>query len=363
MIPSPYIKPSDDFFEPNQRLKIKKHFDVAQVSKILIRGIDPLGDIAIGSAFYRETRRLFPNAYIAVMLSAHAAQFLKHCPYIDEVIIFDKKQQWQHIKQLKAQQFDLALLLTGNLRAALIAYLAGIPNRVGFDTDGRGFLLTVQLSCELHNRYRGENHFDLLRAIGLNPQGVFKREVWLTEEEHGLAAKQWQPLAESVEQEILAFNPFARVQNRRWSGQNWQKLLQSVLKKGIFPVMFVGPNETEEAKQLLTAWGLSEIPVVEAHLMITAAMLKWVKWVVGTDSGFIHLALAVNKPHVIAIYGLLPVNSSFPIYDKHHKGLIADHLPCAPCYLYKASDQCFNKSKCMKEITAEQVERTMSFWD
>jgi len=159
MIPYPFIKPSDDFFEPNQRLKIKKHFDVSKISKILIRGIDPLGDIAIASAFYRETRRLFPQAYIAVMVSPHAAQFLKHCPYIDEVIIFEKKQQWQHIQQLKQQQFDLALLQTGNLRAALMAYLAGIPNRVGFDSDERGFLLTVQLSCELQNRYRGEDHF------------------------------------------------------------------------------------------------------------------------------------------------------------------------------------------------------------
>ena len=359
MIPCPFIKPSDDFFEPNRRLKIKKHFDVSAVSKILIRGIDPLGDIAIGSAFYRAARRLFPNAYIAVMVSPHAAQFLKYCPYIDEVIVFNKKQQWRQIKQLKQQQFDLALLLTGNLRAALMAYFAGIPNRVGFDTDGRGFLLTVRLSCELHNRYRGENHFDLLRAVGLNPKGVFKREVWLTEEEERLATEQWQQLGVKDEQAILAFNPFARVQNRRWSGQNWQKLLRSVLKKGIFPVMFVGPNETEEGKQLLKAWDLSQLPIVETHLMTTAAMLKRVKWVVGTDSGFIHLALAVNKPHVIAIYGLLPVNSSFPIYDKHHRGLIAEHLPCAPCYLYKASDQCFNESKCMKEVTAQQVEQAM----
>ncbi len=183
MLSDPFIRPDDAFFEPNRRLKIHRHFDLGTIRKILIRGIDPLGDLAIGSSFYRETRRLFPQAHITVLVSAHAAEYFRHCPYVNKVQIFDKKEQLKLIRTLRRDNYDLALLLTGNLRAALIARLAGIPHRVGFDTDGRGALLTVRLSWELHHRYRGENHFDLLRALGLSPQNVFRREVWLSEAE------------------------------------------------------------------------------------------------------------------------------------------------------------------------------------
>jgi lipopolysaccharide heptosyltransferase II len=355
MIPNPFIKPSDDLFEPNRRLIIKKHFDVKKIKRIVVRGIDPLGDVAIGSAFFREVRRLFPDAFIVVILSSHAAQWMEHCPYVDEVRVFSKKQQWKMVRVLRREKYDLALLLTGNLRSALMAYFAGIPNRVGFDTDGRGSLLTVRLSMELHNRYRGENHFDLLRAIGLQPENVFARECWIGEKERAEAADIFARHGLHQDQELFAFNPFSRIAIRQWDNKNWTDLLSKIQQQGIQPVMFVGPGEAQEGQALSRKWGFDKIPVIEEHLLLTVAMLEKFRWVVGVDSGFIHMALAVNMPHVIAIFGLLPTNSSFPVNDFRHKSLIKSTLPCAPCYLYKRSDRCFNDVKCMKELTAEDV--------
>lgn len=355
MIEKNGIKPSANYFEPQKRLKIKRHFDVFSIRRVVIRGIDPLGDVAIGSAFFREARRLFPDAYILVLVGRGSSQYLEHCPYVDEVRIFSKENQWDQIRRLRKEKFDLIFLLTGNLRAALMAYLAGIPNRVGYDTDGRGLLLTVRLSNELHDRYRGENHFDLLRAIGLEPENVFQRECWVTQKERKLADGIFSQYQIDQNAELIAFNSFARADMRRWDEKNWIDLLSNLQGRHIQPVMFVGPNETQEAQLFLTKLRLENIPVIEEHLLITAAMLEKFKWVVGVDSGFIHLALAVNKPHVIAIYGLLPPASSFPTHDERHQGLIKAELSCAPCYLYKGSDQCFNDLKCMKDLTSEDV--------
>lgn len=355
MIQEPFIKPSDDFFEPRQRLKIKKHFDVSQIKKIVIRGIDPLGDMAIGTAFFREVRDCFPNAHILNLVSEHASQWMKNSPYVDEVRVFSKKEFWPAVKQLKAEQHDLIFLLTGNLRAALMAYFAGIPNRIGFDSDGRGALLTVQLHQELHSRYRAEDLFDQLRALGFSPKEVFKRETWLSEQHHHGAAVAFEHYGIDSNVELMAFNPFARDDMRRWDGKNWQLLLNKLQQKNIQPVMFVGPNETEEANTLLASWQVKGVPVVEQDLLVTAAMLEQFKWVVGADSGFIHMALAVDKPHVIGIFGVMPPISCFPIHDKKHKAVIKNSLPCAPCYLYKGSDECFNELKCMRELTADEV--------
>lgn len=65
------------------------------------------------------------------------------------------------------------------MRTALMAFFGGIPNRTGYDTGGRGKLLTIQLHQAFQNRYRAENHFDLLRAIGFSPKLPFERECFL----------------------------------------------------------------------------------------------------------------------------------------------------------------------------------------
>ena len=348
------IKPSLDFFEPNQRLTIKKEFDVDKVEKILVQGIDQLGGLAMSSPFFRELRLAFPNAYIVNLVGPLTYGIMQNCPYIDEVWLFKKKESFKVATKIKKIGFDLTFLAAGSLRAALIAYLGKIPNRVGFDNDGTGRLLTVKLHMPLHSRYRPENMFDMLRAIGVSPQGVYDREIWISDQdvEYALA---WSRMQKTDETKVFAFNPFSTDPKRRWTDNGWQELLESIKAIGIKPIMMVAPNEVEDSKKLLKQWKQQDIQVQTHSVTNTVAVLEHVDFVMGPESGFIHMALATNKAHVIALFNVLPPQSTFPVHDKRHVGLIRDELPCAPCYLYKLKDQCPNDLVCMKEISAKQV--------
>lgn len=358
-----FLKPHTDFFEPRQRLKIKHHFDVGSIKKIVIRGIDPLGDMAIASSFFREVRRFFPNAHILNLASSHALQWMEHCPYVDETRVLSSnlplRKTLRLAKELKQEQYDLAFLMSGNIHAAIFAFLAGIPNRIGYDSDGRGFLLTVKLHQEFHSRYRGEDNFDFLRALGFQPSGLYKRECWLTNNERAEAIKVYARNGIKPQQTLLGFNPFSKDPLRQWDGENWRAFLQTMKNQGCIPIAFVGPNESKKAKKLVSLWGHNDVIVIEETLLVTSAMLEFVDWVVAVDSGFMHMALAVGKPRVIGIYGLLPAVSSFPIFDSHHKSLLKEELFCAPCYMYRGSDKCFNDSQCMKALTSQDVFKAM----
>lgn len=348
------IKPSLDFFEPHQRLRIKRHFDVKGVSKIFVHGIDQLGGLMFSSPFFRELRRAFPNAYIVNMVGSLTYPIMQNCPYVDEVWLFNKSESWATMKKIKSIGFDLAFLATGNLRSALIAYLAGIPNRVGYDNDGTGPFLTVQMHQEFHSRYRPENMFDYLRAIGISPQGVYDREVWFSQDDKHYAQKWFDE--HNSEQKIFAFNPFSTDPKRRWTNEGWKETLQQVIALDIRPVMLVGPNEVEAGKELLDDWGFSAIQVESHSVTQTAAILNHIDFVVGPDSGFIHMALAVdNKPHVIGLFNVVPPISCFPIHDTNHVALIEDQLDCCPCYLYKFKDECPNELKCMTILKSDKV--------
>lgn len=346
------VKINADFFEPNFRLKVKKEVDVNQVDKVLVQGIDQLGGLAQSTPFFRELRRLFPNAYIVNLVGALTFGVMKNCPYVDDVWLFNKKQSLKMARKIKLEKFDLTFLASGTLRAALLAYLGRIPNRVGYDNDGTAKLLTVQLHQPLSSRYRPENMFDMLRAIGLSPQGVYEREFWISSSDIDYA-EQWRINWQSAES-ILAFNPFSTDPKRRWTDDAWIRFLQYLPERAIKPIMMVAPNEVTLAQKLLAKWSL-DLPI-EAHTVTqTAAILNKIDFVLGPESGFIHMALAVNHPHVIALFNVLPPVSTFPIHDKNHIGLINHQLPCCPCYLYKFKDRCPNNLECMSEISAEQV--------
>ncbi|WP_157760541.1 glycosyltransferase family 9 protein [Thiomicrorhabdus arctica] len=348
------MKPSQDFFEPHQRLIIKKEFDIKSIQKIIVVGVDQLGGLMMSSPFFRELRAAFPNAYIVNLVAPLTFGAMQNCPYIDEVWKFDKKQSFKIAKKIKDDQFDLALLVAGSLRAALIAYLGRVPNRVGFDNDGRGRLLTVQLHQEFSSRYRPENIFDVLRAIGINPQGVYEREVWLSSKDINYA-QIWADENLKKGEKVLAFNPFSTDPKRRWTDSGWQSMLIGIKKMGLKAVMLVAPNEVAEAESMLQQWQVDDVHVETHSVPHTAAILNHVSYVIGPESGFIHMALAVNKPHVIALFNVLPPKSTFPVSDDRHCALIEDTLPCCPCYLYKFKDRCPNDLVCMSQLGADKV--------
>lgn len=343
-----------ELFEPRTRLHIKKQVDLESIKSILVIGIDQLGGLMYSTPFFRELRLAFPNARIVNLVGPLTAGIMKNCPYVDDVWLFNKKESWQTVKKMKQENFDLAFIPAGTLRTSLMAYLAKIPNRVAYDDDGNGFLLTVRLHQELHSRYRPENIFDMLRAIGITPKGVYEREIWLTEADRDYARK-WLNSFQHTGRKILAFNPFSTDPKRRWTDQGWSELLMGLKEHHITPVMMVAPNEMEQAKDLLNQWHVEGIAVESHAVMYTAAILEQVDYVIGPESGFVHMALAVNKPHVIAFFNVLPPQSTFPIADQHHKALIEESVACAPCYLYKFKDVCPYGIECMKQLSSTRV--------
>jgi len=348
------IKVDSDFFEPNQRLTIKKEFDVENVNRILVQGIDQLGGLVQSSPFFRELRQAFPRAYIVNLVGPLTYGIMQNCPYVDEVWLFEKKESFKVVKKVKQASFDLTFLAAGTMRAALIAYLGKIPNRVGYDNDGTGHLLTVRLHQQFSSRYRPENMFDMLRAIGISPKRVYDREVWISDKDIEYAQR-WIERNKIEGKRIFAFNPFSTDPKRRWTDEGWRELLKGLQELDIKPIMMVAPNEVDEAKKLLFDWSQEATSVQTHSVTNTAAILQHIDFVMGPESGFIHMALAAKKPHVIALFNVLPPKSTFPIHDKWHLGLINKTLPCCPCYLYKFKDKCPNNLECMRQISAQEV--------
>src|ERR1700740_3280697 len=97
----------------------------------------------------RAVLKRFPEAQIAILALPYVADIYRGQGVADELIEYDRKREHAGIQggaklaaALKAKQFDKALLLQNAFDAAWIAWRARIPERIGYDRDARGLLLT-----------------------------------------------------------------------------------------------------------------------------------------------------------------------------------------------------------------------------
>lgn len=135
-------------------------------SRIAIRAPNWLGDVVLSLPAVRDIRSAFPEAKISVIARPSVAALYEAVPEVDAVL--EAKGLGGEVEVLRAG-FDLALLLTNSFGTALAPFLAGVPERWGYATQGRSVLLTRRAPVPANIRGRSQVHYyrAMLAAMGL----------------------------------------------------------------------------------------------------------------------------------------------------------------------------------------------------
>src|SRR6202165_247992 len=115
---------------------------VTDFSRILIRATNWVADAVMSLPALGVIRERCPHAHIAILAKPWVADLYKRESFADEVILYDAPSSWRMGLALRPRRFDSAILLQNASEAAWIAWLARIPQRIGYNRDGRGLLLT-----------------------------------------------------------------------------------------------------------------------------------------------------------------------------------------------------------------------------
>src|SRR6185369_611103 len=156
---------------------MQKGFNKISIRRILVRGTNWLGDAVMTTPALGIVRDYFPEARITMLANPLVAELFASHPWIDDVMIYDRKGRHAGLKgrllmagELKARSFDLAILLPNSLDSAFVTWLARIPRRLGYATDGRGLLLTdkVPLSARMLTGHQTGYYLAMLEYFGID---------------------------------------------------------------------------------------------------------------------------------------------------------------------------------------------------
>jgi heptosyltransferase-2 len=268
------------------------------------------------------------------------------------VIVYDKKKNsspfglWRFARQLNREKFDSAILFQNAIEAAIMAFFAGIPKRIGYRTDVRGLFLThgVAIGDKERQLHHTDYYCQMLERAGIHgdPEPL---KLWCNEEEQAVA------------RELVGDTPYAVINPgaaygsaKRWFPERFAEVADHIADTYGFKIILTGgPGEMEVGVDITR---MMKAPVQnlvgKTSVRDMMAVLAKSQLVVTNDSGPMHVAAAFNTP-IVAVFGptdhttTSPRNKSFRIVRKE--------CECAPCLLR----QCPTDHHCMTAITADDV--------
>ena len=114
---------------------------------ILVRATNWVGDAVMSLPALRALRETFPRAEISILAKPWVADLYRREPFCTRLIPYtpgDLMSKYRAARALRSYRFDCAILLQNAFEAAAVAYLAGIPERIGYARDWPQFLLLTR---------------------------------------------------------------------------------------------------------------------------------------------------------------------------------------------------------------------------
>ena len=143
-------------------------------------------------------RMLLPTAEVTLLAKPIIAELFAQHPGIHRILVYDDRGRhaglsgkWTLARVLRRHRFDLAILLQNAFEAAFIAFLAGIPHRYGYGTDGRGLLLTDPLAVPPRGSitHQVDYYWNLVKPFGAQGTPAAPRLFVTREEEISIEAR------------------------------------------------------------------------------------------------------------------------------------------------------------------------------
>jgi heptosyltransferase II len=327
--------------------------------RILITRTDRLGDVILSTPVIENLRAAYPKAHIAFMFRPYTKEVLTGNPFLDEVILYDKYgihksflSTLHFAAVLRKKRFDCAIMLHPTNRVHMIAFLAAIPVRVGWERK-MSYLLTKKLP---HNKNEGKRHeldytLDLLGALGVSvvTKNTFfplsseaRNRIQLLLAEHGV----------SESEILLVIHPCASCRSKLWPLAGFSAVISRI--QGSLPCRVAVVSDKDQSRlcqSLAEANGVIDLRG-KLNLAETAALIERADLFISNDSGPVHIAASLGRP-VISIFGRNDPGLSPRRWRPLGERSFFFHQPpdCNPC----TAHNCEKGYTCLKNIDPIKV--------
>ena len=331
----------------------------AGIERILIRGTNWIGDVVMSLPAVAAIRKRWPGARISVLAKPWVSEIYRLSPDVDEIIDFQEPGRHAGVMgklrlagELRKDPFDCAILLQNAIEAAIVARLAGIPLCAGYNSDGRGMLLThsVRRTKAVRQIHQIDYYLEMVRALGCTPT---ERSIQLHagDDYDGVAEKLFSEYGIGAGRTLIGLAPGAAYgPAKMWFPERFASVIDRLIDDtGAQAILFGSGGDKESTAAVVRNARHCLIDIAgKTNLQEAIALISRCGLFLSNDSGLMHVAGSLGIP-TVAIFGSTNPVTTSPVGEKSI--VIHRDVPCSPCL----KPACPTDFCCMNLIGAEEV--------
>jgi heptosyltransferase II len=318
---------------------------VTTPQRILVRAPNWIGDVVLSLPALRDLRRSFPSARLEVLARPWVGEVYRAVPEVDAIV--ESRGHGDDVRSLRGRH-DLGVLLPNSFGTALVLWRAGVPERWGYATDGRGPMLTRRCRVPAGVRGRSQVYYyrAMLEGLGLSIDGLPDASLACPA---GWAARGLALLGSGGP--WIGVNPGAFYGTaKRWLPERFAAAADLVARRLGAGVAIVGAAAERPLGEAIAGQLRAPVRVLcgETTLGDLVGLLKHLRVLLTNDSGPMHLAAALGTP-LVAVFGSTDWRETSPVSSRAR--VVREETPCAPCLLR----ECPIDHRCMTRVGVDHV--------
>ena len=327
----------------------------ARREKILALQFKYFGDAVLMTPALRALREHLPSGEIHLLVPEDMAPLFQHLPWLNRVWPMPRKrgraspaQNWPLIRALRRERFDRSVDFASNDRGAILSFLIGARERLGWNESGgffgRKLCYTARTAPEGDSRHESMRLAHLLCAWRIPPPKSFEPEI-RADESLADAAGRMLPDERAVICHVASSQP-----KKEWPLAHWARLRQLAADARISVRFTTAPGEREAALMAdlkkLAPDAVILPPISDLALFL--AVLKRARAFISGDTGPLHFAAGLGVP-TISLFGPSSPERWAPIGPRHQ------FLTGSACHCDGHSAHCGDANHCLAAIAPAQV--------
>jgi heptosyltransferase-2 len=334
---------------------------ISDLKKVLIIRTDRLGDAILSTPVATAIKECHPQAEVCMLVNSGIADIIRVHLDIDDIIVDDltyesskPKGLFQLSEELRARNFDAAIVLHPTFRLTAALFLARIPWRVGTGFRWYSFLFNKRHFEHRKDSQKHELDYNLNLAASIGAR--LNRVEFRFQIPRAVQNKISQFL---VERDLrnghpnIIIHPGSGGSARDWRPECFGQLAQQLINTLGANVFITGSkNEKHLEQTILRLTQNQPIPMTgKLSLLELGALMQEADLFISNSTGPLHLAVALGMP-VIGLY--CPIRTCRPErwgpYGQSKNVIMSQKEDCNKCLNQKP-----RYCSCMDNITVEQV--------
>ncbi len=331
--------------------------DCLSKPRIVVWKLSALGDVVLVTPSLRAIRRQFSESPITLVVGRPVYEVVARCPYVDDVVVYDAQRKDRtlrgkrtFLRRLTRGGFDLSIDLQNSRLTHVLAWLAGIPVRIGYARrwgrllNRRVALPRTRMDPVAHQHY-------LLEAAQITPDG-HALELWPSDLDEQAVEPLLPPDQSDIRKPLVGVHlgSSGRWKTKRWDLERWAALCDRLADQGFQVVVTGSPSDHRLGEQLMRFVRSKPVLAIgKTRIMELACLIRRCAAFVTTDSAPLHIAVAMGVP-TVCLFG--PTDPARHVPPSSLVRVINKKVFCSPCY----SPRCRTITHaCMKRITVDEV--------